>query len=90
LSLVTLDVCTQDCQHHNLTLYGAIHAAALKAVASLNKVGDKGEHYGTTVLLQCRHRLQPVLPGSALGEEIRRMSTEVHISCHLQSSLLCL
>ncbi len=87
---MTLDVCTQDCQHHNLTLYGAIHAAALKAVASLNKAGDKGEHYGTTVLLQCRHRLQPVLPGSALGEEVRRMSTGVHISCHLQSSLLCL
>jgi hypothetical protein len=77
---VTLDVCTQDCQHHNLTLFGAIHAAALKAVASLNKVGDKGEHYGTTVLLQCRHRLQPVLPGSALGFYHSAMLRTTHTS----------
>lgn len=58
----------QECENRGVSLFGAINAAALKAVATLKQVGSKGEHYGTAVLLQCRHRLDPVIPESSVGE----------------------
>lgn len=58
----------QECENRGVSLFGAINAAALKAVATLKQVGSRGEHYGTAVLLQCRHRLDPVIPESSVGE----------------------
>jgi hypothetical protein len=57
----------QECKSRGVSIHGVINAAALKAVAAYKRVGARGEHYGTTVMLQCRDRLQPILPESAIG-----------------------
>ena len=61
----------QECEKRGVSVYGAIIAAALKAVAAYKQVGARGEHYGAIVLLQCRSLLQPPLPDSAIGKHSR-------------------
>lgn len=60
-------ICVQECEKRSVSIHGAINAAALKTVTAYKRVGPRGEHYGTTVLLQCRNRLHPVLPDSTVG-----------------------
>ena len=61
----------QECVKREVSVYGAIIAAALKAVAACKQVGARGEHYGTTVLMQCRSLLQPPLRDSAIGKHFQ-------------------
>lgn len=57
----------KECENRGVSIHGVINAAALKAIAAYKQVGARGEHYGTTVLVQCRSRLEPPLPESAIG-----------------------
>jgi len=58
----------QECENRGVSIHGVVNAAALKAIAAYKQVGARGEHYGTTVLVQCRSRLEPPLPESAIGK----------------------
>lgn len=62
------DNSAQECEKRGVSVHGAINAAALKAITAYKQVGARGEHYGTTVLLQCRGLLEPPLPDSAIGK----------------------
>lgn len=59
----------QACKRNNSLLYGAIEAAGLKAAADMKKVGKRGEHYGTVVLLNCRNLLEPRILESHVGKK---------------------
>ncbi|KAG0619683.1 hypothetical protein M758_4G157000 [Ceratodon purpureus] len=61
------DLLLKECEKREVSVYGVIIAAALKAVAAYKQVGARGEHYGATVLMQCRSLLQPQLPDSTIG-----------------------
>jgi hypothetical protein len=62
-------VILQACKKNNSLLYGAIEAAGLKAAADMKKVGKKGEHYGSVVLLNCRNLLEPRILESHVGKK---------------------
>lgn len=67
LTAEATDLLLKECEKRSVSIHGAINAAALKTVTAYKRVGPRGEHYGTTVLLQCRNRLHPVLPDSTVG-----------------------
>ncbi|KAG0631303.1 hypothetical protein M758_1G242100 [Ceratodon purpureus] len=80
LTVEATNLLLKECKNHGVSIHGVINAAALKAVAAYKRVGAKGEHYGTTVLLQCRNRLQPTLPESSVGFYHAALMRTIHTS----------
>lgn len=78
LSTEATNLLLKECKNRELSIHGVINAAALKAVAAFKQVGARGEHYGTTVLLQCRHLLEPTLPDSSIGFYHAALMRTVH------------
>lgn len=80
LSPKATDDLLQACKKNNSLLYGAIEAAGLKAAADMKKVGKRGEHYGTVVLLNCRNLLEPRILESHVGFYHAAMMKTIHVS----------
>jgi hypothetical protein len=80
LSPKATDDLLQACEKNNSLLYGAIEAAGLKAAADMKKVGKRGEHYGTVVLLNCRNLLEPRILESHVGFYHAAMMKTIHVS----------
>ncbi|CAI5483523.1 unnamed protein product [Closterium sp. Yama58-4] len=57
----------QACEKHNITIFGAVACAALKAVASVKELGHKGEHYAVTTFLDCRPLLSHEITLDTVG-----------------------
>ncbi|KAJ7548926.1 hypothetical protein O6H91_07G033300 [Diphasiastrum complanatum] len=70
----------QGCEKHSTNLFGALCAAGTKVVAAFKKVGNRGEHYGNAVLLNCRNMLEPVIPPSAVGFYHAAMLKTLHVA----------
>ncbi|CAI5979589.1 unnamed protein product [Closterium sp. NIES-64] len=57
----------QACEKQNITLFGAVACAALKAVASVKELGRKGEHFAVTTFLDCRPLLSHEITLDTVG-----------------------
>lgn len=57
----------QMCESKSSDLNGLLIAASLKAVAKSKSTGNRGEHYASIILLNCRSMLEPVIPDSTAG-----------------------
>ncbi|KAJ7551000.1 hypothetical protein O6H91_07G129100 [Diphasiastrum complanatum] len=68
------------CSTNATNLFGALSAACMKAVAAFKKVGDKGEHYGSAVLLNCREMLDPAILPSSVGFYHSAMLRTLHVT----------
>ncbi|CAI5487461.1 unnamed protein product [Closterium sp. Naga37s-1] len=55
------------CEKHNVTIFGAVACAALKAVASVKELGRKGEHFAVTTFLDCRPLLSHEITLDTVG-----------------------
>lgn len=55
------------CESKSSDLNGLLIAASLKAVAKSKSTGNRGEHYASIILLNCRSMLEPVIPDSTAG-----------------------